>query len=816
MIEAQLRDFRIAIRGLSRSPGFAAVAVLTLALGIGATTTVFSVVYGVLLRPLPFSAADRFVEIVQLMPDRETGGTFRAGLTPDQFLNLQEHSTLMQGIGIFGGYAPRTLTGIPVPARLSGAIFDAQVFDGLGVQPLLGRTLRREDSEPGADPVVVLAERTWRTYFNGNPALLETRITLNDVPTRVVGIMPEAFAFPSLASETMSRNSAGELEDAPEFWLPGGRFQRVGKADGFSILRAHAVLKPGVSYEQALAEVRSLIGPMPDNRVVPVELVNARTEMAERASSALAIFQLGVVLVLLIACVNVVNLLLTRAATRRRELAVRMALGASRRQMVREGTAEAIVLSLIGGALGCLLAYGLITALRTLPPHVFPRLREIRVDATILAFTLGLSIVTGLAVGLLSALRVASASVMSQLRPLVLYRSAAVAGIRLRPSNLLVVAEIAATVVLLTAGGLLVNSFVRLVTSDLGYDPRDVVSLQVSLPKGRYGTPDAHQRFYREVSDQLRGLPGVSAVAATNSSLLFSQIGFDPLSVDGRRAAARTEISIRRVSPEFFRTLRIPLVEGREFRDDDWSPVATKIIVNQAFARAHFQNASPIGHRIGWSEQKDLEIIGVVADTRQRPEDEIQQSFYLPIDGGGVLANMVLLLRSDRDAGDVVTAARGIVARTDPQVAAYNAASLQEVLTHASASRRLYGLVALSCALLALTLSAIGLYGVLAYSVGSRTHEFGVRIALGAEAAAVRWQVLRQGLLISVVGLALGLAGGYAASRALSSLLFGVTPGDLATFAAATSLLLMTAIAACLVPSIRATRVDPVVALRAE
>src|SRR4029079_9749419 len=284
MMESLLRDFRIAIRGLARNPGVTAVAVITLALGIGATTTVFSVVYGVLLRPLPFPAADRFVEIVQVLPDRETGGTFRAGLTPDQFLNLQGHSRLLEGIGVFGGYAPRTLTGIPIPARLSGAIFDAEVFSGLGVRPLIGRTLQREDSEPGADPVVVLAERTWRTYFNRNPGILETHIALNDTPTRVVGIMPAAFTFPSLASETMSRNSAGELEDAPEFWLPGGRFQRIGKASGFSILRAHAVLRPGVTQEQALDEVRSLIGPLPDNRVVPVELVNARTEMAERSS----------------------------------------------------------------------------------------------------------------------------------------------------------------------------------------------------------------------------------------------------------------------------------------------------------------------------------------------------------------------------------------------------------------------------------------------------------------------------------------------------------------------------------------------------
>ena len=260
----------------------------------------------------------------------------------------------------------------------------------------------------------------------------------------------------------------------------------------------------------------------------------------------------------------------------------------------------------------------------------------------------------------------------------------------------------------------------------------------------------------------------------------------------------------------------MPLLEGREFRDEDWSAVGTKVIVNRAFADAHFRNTSPIGHRVQWSQWRDLEIIGVVSDARERPDGEIQRAFYLPIDAGGFFRNLVLLIRSDRDTADVLSAARGALAQVDRQVAAYDAASLEEILKHSAASPRLYGFVAFWCALLALALSAIGLYGVLAYSVGSRTHEFGIRIALGAEARTLRGQVLRQGLLITTVGLAIGLAGSYASGRALSSLLFGITPGDLTTIAIVAILLLATAIAACLVPSIRATRVDPVVALRAE
>src|SRR5262245_20487177 len=814
MMEAIIRDLRFAIRSLVRNPGFTLIGILTLALGIGATTTVFSVVYGVLFRPLPFPGADRLVQIVQVLDDID-GNDHRAGLTFGQFFNLQEHATTLSAVGIFGS-APRTITDIPVPARLYGAGVLPGLFEGVGAQPLRGRVLRPADNEPGAEPVVILSYRTWRTHFGGREDIVGTRITLEDVPTRVVGVMPDSFTYPPLAGPSMSRNSAGEIEDAPEFWIPGRRVERPTEGRGYSIIQAHPILQPGVTYERALAEVRSLIGPLPNGKVLPVELVNERVEMAQRTRPALLIFQIGIVLVPLIACVNVVNLLLTRAAGRRRELAVRMALGASRGRLVREGIAEAIVLSVIGGALGCLLALALTTALRTLPPHIFPRLRDINVDGIVLGFALALSLGTGLIVGVLSALRVARASVLNQLHAPAAYNFV-VPGARLRPSSLLVVGEIAAAVVLLVGGGLLVNSFVRLMSVELGFDARDVVSFEVSLPKNRYPTRESHQDFYRELSGALRALPDVQAVSAADYGVTGAPIGFYPLNIDGRLAATeKSEISYRRVSPDYFDTLRIPIIEGREFRDEDWSPMATKVIVNQSFARQHFPNASAIGHRIQWSEWKDLQVIGVVADSRERADGDIQRAFYLPLETGGFGDSFAILLRSPRDPGTVISAARAELGRVDPRLAPYDAASLEEVLTHSAASPRLYSLVSLSCALVALTLAAIGLYGVLSYSVGSRTHEFGIRIALGAEARAVRWQVLRQGLVLTIVGLGIGLAGSYASVQALTSLLFGVTARDMTTFTVAAVLLLATAVIACLVPSIRATRVDPVVALRAD
>jgi predicted permease len=811
MMESLLRDFRIAIRGLGRSPGFAAVAVLTLALGIGATSTVFSVVYGVLLRPLPFPRADRLVQIVQLLDAEPGEDPHRAGLTPDQFLNLQEHSTTLDAVGVFVSQS-RTLTGIRIPARLNGAAVLPELFDGLGARPLRGRTFRREDGDAGFGQLVVLSYRTWRTYFGGREDIIDSLITLDEKPTRVVGIMPESFTFPSLADATMSRNSAGEIQDAPEFWITGGRFERS-TGGGTSILRAHALVKPDVSYERALAEVRSLIGPLPGGRVLPVELVNARSEMGRETTRPLAIFQLGMVLVLLIACVNVVNLLLTRAAGRQRELAVRLALGASRGRLVREGLAEAVILSIAGGTIGCALAYASIAVLRTLPPHVVPRLRDIHIDAVVLSFTLGLSILTGLSVGLFSGLRVARASIVSRLRPQTPY---ALSVGRLRPSSVLVIAEIAAAVILLTGGGLLVNSFVRLTRVDIGYDPRNLATFEVALPNTRYPTSESRERFSGELARSLRTLPGVQAVAATDSSVTYSALGFYPLTIDGTLVASEeTEIRNRRVSPDYFRTLGIRVVEGREFLAEDWSPVATKVIVNETFARQYFPGGRALGHHLKWSNFADLEVIGVVADSRERADGQVERSLYLPF-ATGFMGRMTVLMRTDGDPAAALLAARTVLARLDSQLASYDAASLEEVFAHSASSSRLYSFVSFACAVLALALAAIGLYGVLAYLVDSRTHEFGVRIALGAEAHMVRWQVLRQGLALTAIGLALGLAGSYVSAQTMRSLLFGVTPSDLTTFAVAATVLLMTAVAACLVPSTRATRVDPVVALRAE
>jgi len=809
-MEFVTRDLRLAARGLRRNPGFTAVAVVTLALGIGATTTVFSAVYGVLLRPLPFPNAERLVQIVQtLEPEDEGGERHRAGLTPDQFANLQDHAATLESVGVFAP-ASRTLTGVAITVRLSGATASTGLLGGLGVPLVLGRAFQDEDAAPGADPVVVLAERTWRRYFGGDERIIDRRIVLDEVPTRVVGVMPAHFTFPSLAGASIERDSTGDLAEVPEFWLPMPPFTRTGPSSGYTILQAWALLEPGVSLDQAATEVESLAGPLPNGRRLPLGLVSARDEMGLAARRVLLIFQTGVVLILLIAAVNVVNLLLTRAAGRRREIAIRVALGASRTRIVREGIAEALLLALAGGALGCLLAFALAGAVQSLPPHIVPRIRDVRVDGTILTFALAVSLAAGLVVGLVSALRAGHSDVSPELHG----RTSPGTTIhrRLRPSSVLVVVEIAAAMVLVTGSGLLVGSFIRLVRVDLGYEPKGVVKFEVELPRNRYAAADARSRFFDGLSAELHSLPGVESVAGEGRG----GIGFDALFIDGQ-PAGEADIRYHVVTPRYFETIRLPVRQGREFGADDVRNQAAGVVVNESFVRRYIPAGPVIGRRLRWADWLGSpEIVGVVADSKQSFDERERPALYLLPDNSGGIRSLTVFVRTSSDPRRTISAARDAVHRLDPQLAAYNAATLEQGLAHQSATSRFHGLLSLGCAIVALSLAVIGLYGVLAYTVGARWHEFGVRMALGADAGAVMRGVLQQGLMLTAIGVGIGLVGSYLATQSLVGLLFGIDPHDAATFASTAALFVATASLACYIPSRRATRVDPVVALRSE
>jgi predicted permease len=815
MFESLLTDVRVAARALRRHASFAAAAVLTLAIGIGATTAVFSVVYGVLYRPLPFPNADRLVQIVQVTePTATSPNPIRMGLTPDQFVDLQGSARTLEAVGSYA-HAPRTLTGIDPPMRLAGAGVSPGLFAGLGVAPILGRMFVPADGERPVltDPVVILSHRTWVRYFGADPAIVNRRIALGDTRPLVIGVMPEGFGFPSLAGPSISRNSAGELEDAPEFWLALSPYQRTEPASGFSAFTAFAVLRPDVSPAEALTEVRSRLSPLPRGFRSTVELVAARREMAARVDDVLTMFQMGVTLILLIACVNVANLLLSRAAHRRHENAIRAALGASRTRVIRENVMESILLAIAGGALGCLFAYALVSAVGALPPHLLPRLRDIRVDGVVLLFALGLSVAVGVVVGLFSGWRAARLHAGSA-------GSYALHGVRssphrrLRPSGVLVVAEIAATMVLLTGAGLLINSFTRLLNVDPGFEAEGGMTFRVALPNSRYATPDAQQTFVRTLLDGVRAIPGIDSAAATASSVEGGGIGFFALTIDGR--ASETEMRLRYVTPGYFRTLRLPVLQGREFDDGDRTATAVRAIVNDAFVRQHLDGRRAVGTVIGYGGQPSLEIVGVVADSRARLDDEAHPTLYLPADSRTPFGQPSIVVRSSSPLSALLPAIRDAVRRADPALAVYDAMTLDEMLGHPAAASRLYTIIAAWCALIALALAAIGLYGVLAYSVSTRTQEFGVRMALGANAGRVVATVMRAAFGLSAAGIAAGLLGSFYLSRFLEALLFDLAPRDGLTYALAVATFLLVTTVACYFPSRRAMRVDPVLALRAE
>lgn len=807
MLESVVRDARFAARGLRRSPGFTSAAILTLALGIGATTAVFSVVYGIVLRPLPFPNAERLVQVVQLLPERPGGPpTFRAGLTPGQITEWRATSQTLEEIGYFSPRAA-ALTGVGTPVRLQGAQVSVSLFRALGVPPLRGRLFVDEDEQPGNEQVVVLSHDTWQARFGASDEIIGQSVSINERMHRVVGVMPKGFGFPSVAT-AMALNASGEIVDAPEFWMPLVALPRpsgpVAKG-GMTLVATYALLRAGVTLEQATAEVNTLM-PARVNERLPVELVNVRVEQARAVRPTLLIFQTAVLFVLFIACVNVVNLLLARGASRRHELAIRRALGASPLQLARHAIAEGTIVGTAGGVLGCLLAYQSVALFRTLPPFLLPRMSEVRVDGVVLTLAAAVSIGAGLLVGFAAAVR----TLRSDAAPgsMAWQPRTSSAGRGQRPSRVLLIAEVAAGVVLLAAAGLLLNSFSRLTSVDRGFDARDVYTFRIGLP-GSY-QPAARRAFHEQFAEGLRRIPGVTSAGALDFLPGQGSVGFKTV-IDGETHSDAVAFNV--LGPGVFDTLRIPL-RGRDFTERDRTPQPSVAIVNETFARTFFPGAEAIGRRIAFQDWPALDIIGVAVDTRMA--DVTARHFpavYLPQMGDTSLPGYVV-----RASGSVQLAAgiRAEASRIEPNALFFNIVSVEDLLARTVASPKLYSATATGFAVVAVLLAALGLYGVLAYSIGTRTREFGIRITLGATPGAVIGGVMREAAGVVLAGTALGLLGALYLSRFLESLLFGVQRHDPATYAAVAALFLAVATLACYMPARRATRVDPIVALRAE
>ena len=809
-----LQDIRHSLRVLIKNPGFTAVALGTLTLGIGATTAVFGVVNATLLRPLPYPDADRLVRIQEEHP-MNRGREMPAFMTSDTLEAWRENP---QAIDQIAGYTGRSFTyqDESEPVRVRGAAVSPALFPLLRATAWLGRVFTEDEEASAAQPVAVLSYARWQTRHDADPRVLGRLITLDDVSYSVIGVMPEGFYFPDRETEIWIPLTLTTPQQRP-----GQRF-----IIAFSGL---ARLKDGVSLAQAEAEGQIIVGrqaPLAPGMAAPtLRLVGFHDEMVGDVRPALLALMAAVGFVLLIATANLANLLLARGAARQRELAVRAAIGAGRGRLIRQLVTESVALSVIGGGLGLAAAYWILGVLPSFAPAGIPGLGEAGIDATVLAFALAASVGAGVLFGTVPALQ---ASRFDLVRALNEGAAQMGGGFRFRRGNrtrsVLVVAEVALALMLLVGAGLLVRSFVTLATVDPGFDPTNVLTVELNLPRPQYSDLTAANALFDQVLERTAGRPGVEAVGLVSSLPLTpgeSLIGFR---IQGQAApTSREEMTAARpqlVSPGYLDAMGLRLVAGRFVTDQDTDSSPRVFVVNEAFASAYFPGEEVVGQRLNLGRGEPTEIVGVVGDVHHRgldsrPQPELYFSYRQSLSGQGA-PRASIVARTTGDPLALVPFLRQDILDLNPSLPIDNVMTMEARLSSSVAQPRFYALVLGVFAAGALALAMVGIYGVLAYTVSRRSREIGLRMALGADGGRIRNLVVRQGALLVGVGVAFGLAGALVTTRALESLLFGVTTLDLPTLIAVPVVLVTVAIVACYVPVRRATRVNPMDALRYE
>jgi putative ABC transport system permease protein len=800
-METLLRDIRYGIRSLLKRPGFTAIALIALALGIGANTAIFSLVNAVLLQPLPFAEPDRLV----WMWGNVRNGTNRASVSPLDFLDYRQQNTTFEQFAAMTSFPVAiNLTGNGDPERLSAAAVTGNYFQALGVKPAMGSTFQPENEKTGSDQVAVLGYSLWQKRFGGDPAILNKTITLDGKSVQVIGVMPREFSFPRSA----------------ELWVPLNFDASPGmKQRKAHFLRAVGKLKPGVTLAQAQADTdtvaRRLEAQYPETDTAwNLRLVSLREQLVGNTRPTLFILFGAVGFVLLIACANVANLLLVRAAGRQKEIALRTALGAGRFRIVRQMITESVLLALAGGALGTLLAFWGVELLVKLSEGSIPPTANVRIDATVLGFTLLLSLLTGVLFGLVPALRTMKLNLSESLKE---GDRGGEGGHRNRTRSVLVVLESAVAVVLLIGAGLLIRSLTQLQNTSPGFDARNVLTMNVQLPREKYSTAEKTAGFFHELESRLSGLPGVETVGMVSELPLSGQPNDMPYTVEGRPPVSIDQSfddDFRRVNPQYFAAMRIPFLRGRNFTEQEVQQSAKVVIISQLLASQTFPNEEPLGKRLVMAmNNQAFEIIGIVGDIRHRSlESQPAAAMYLPAYVGG----MNVVLRTKGEPASLAAAVRKEVRGIDADQPVAAVQTMEQWLETSTAGPRYRTTLLTLFALVALVLASTGIYGVMSYSVSQRTHEIGVRMALGARQLDVLSLVVRQGMILVVVGVGLGLLGAFALTRVMSTLLFGVTAKDPVTFVAVAALLTLVAFVACYIPARRATKVDPLVALRYE
>jgi putative ABC transport system permease protein len=796
-------DIRFALRVLVKSPAFSIVAIVTLALGIGANTAIFSIVHALLLRPLPYPGADRLVMVWQDLSAR--GERADEWATPGNYVDWRASHDLFAGVAAVQGWQP-TLTGRGAPEPLVGEQVTADYFDVLGVRPAIGRGFHESERTPDAPRVAILSHALWQRLFGGDPAVVGTRAVLAGVPHEIVGVMPEGFR-PAVI-------------DSAELWRPR-QLDTANPPRGLVVLRIVARLQDGLSYEQAqtAADVlaRQLEAAHPEfNTRTGIRIVSLHEQVIGSYRSALLVLLGAVGFVLLIACVNIANLMLARASTRSREFAVRLALGAGRRRVVRQLLTESVVLAAAGGALGLLVGWWGISWLTALAPAGAPRAGEIGLNANVLAFSLALTIGTGVLFGLAPALQGSRSRGPTSLRE----TGRGISGAPPRAARrTLVVLEVALALVLLVGSGLLMRTLLRLQAVDLGFDPKGVLVGQVLPPATKYPNGAARIAFYDRLLERVSAIPGVDRAALSSVIPLGGDSDMDVL-VEGRALpqsnADATTTWYRVVSADYLQAMGIPLRSGRHIAAGEPAPV---VVVSEAAARRFWPGEDPLGRRVRFSMRPDapwFTVIGVAGDVRMRgPREGGRTEMYLPY-WHFPEAGTNVVLKAQASPLHLTAALRGAVREIDPDLPVSGIETMEAVAAESIAEPRFLALLTGAFAVLALALAAIGIYGVMSYVVATRTNEIGVRMALGAARSQVFRLVVGEGLALALAGAALGFGAAFALGRSLGALLFETAPADPATYAGTAAVVLGTALLAGVLPARRATRVDPAVALRAD
>jgi putative ABC transport system permease protein len=816
------QDVRYGARMLLKNPGISFVVVLALALGIGANTAIFSVVDAVLLRPLPYNEADRLVSLA------ETSKTMdEISISYPNFSDWRNQNHVFERIGVYNRDS-YNLTGIGEAERILTAQVSADLFSALRVQPEIGRLFSNDEDKPGGTPVVVLGYGLWQRRFGGQPGILSQQLNFNNKSYTVIGVLPESFHFPSRV----------------EMWVPVGQlsgdvnWQRRGNHPG---LYGVARLKPGVTLPQAKAEMDNIAASLekqyPDsNSGNGVTLQPLLEAFVSDVRPTLWVLFAAVGFVLLIACANIANLLLARAGARQKEMAIRAAMGAGRWRIARQLLTESVLLSLVGGSAGLLIARWGVELILYMSPNAIPRSREISLDGTVLGFTLAVAFVTGILFGLVPALQAGSVDVSETLKE-------TGRGVSRRHwlRSSLVIVEVATTLVLLIGAGLMIRSFYHLQKVNPGFSYQHLTSFSVSLPEKKYANEEQRGQFFSSLLEHIRGLPGVEATAAASGLPLGNNGWQTSFLVDGRAIPPKAETPLMEaclVTPDYFRAMNIPLLRGRYFTEQDnrsWlagrdlsklkedeKQIAgvNVIVIDEEFARRYWPGEDAVGKRIRSGPDSSapvLTVVGVVGRVKMESlnHDSSRVQGYLSF-AQMPFSGMTVITRAATDPHQLIAGMRQQVKAIDPDQPIYSIRTMNEIRSDSVAPERLNLTLLSLFAGIALVLAVVGIYGVMSYSVTQRTHEIGIRMAIGAQPKDVFRMVLGQGITLALIGVAFGLVGAFGLTRLMATMLFGVEPTDPATFAAIAILLTLVALVACYVPSRRATRVDPVVSLRYE